>query len=100
RLAVAINPLSHECYNALANLYFKDTTNYGSLIEPLYLQGIHIFPQDRDMWNNLGYLYTHEGQWEKAAAAYQKALEIDPTFELGKRNLAVVASHLPGSSKR
>jgi len=90
RLCLAINPLSQQAYNALAGLYFKDITRYSSTIEALYTQGVLAFPGDKDMWNNLGYLYTQQQQWGKAAVAYQKALEIDPQFELAKRNLAVV----------
>ena len=81
RRCLAINPLSHEAYNALATLYVKDLARYGNPAEALYNQGVEIFPEDKDMWNNLGYLYTQENKWEQAYLAYRKAIEIDPEFE-------------------
>lgn len=96
---LAINPLSHDSYNALANLYFKDVGRYGSLIEPLYLQAVTIFPKDRDLWNNLGVYYTQKMEWEKAISAYKKALEIDPGFQLAQKNLEVIATRQGGVLK-
>ena len=90
RICLAINPMSHEAYNALATLYFKNVAAYGPDIETLYLRGVEVYPNDRDMWNNLGYLYTQRMDWVKAASAYQKAIQIDPHFDLARRNLAVV----------
>jgi len=94
QICLAINPNSHEAYNALATLYFKDVVKYGDAIEALYQRGVLMYPADRDMWNNLGYLYTHRQEWAKAAAAYQKAIEADPGFDLARRNLAVVLQKL------
>jgi len=98
RICLAINPTSHETYNALATLYFKDAAKYASDVEALYLQGVTVYPNDKDMWNNLGYLYTQRRDWSKAAAAYQKALEADPKFDLARRNLAVVLQKMGGLS--
>jgi tetratricopeptide (TPR) repeat protein len=99
RICLAINPTSHEAYNALATLYFKNVAAYGPDIEVLYLRGVEVFPGDKDMWNNLGYLYTQRQDWTKAASAYQKAIQLDPHFDLARRNLAVILQKLqrPGS---
>lgn len=96
RTCLAINPLSHEAYNALATLYVKDLTRYMNPAEALYNQGVDIFPEDKDMWNNLGYLYTQENKWDEAYLAYRKAVELDPEFELAQKNLRVVAVHAKG----
>jgi len=96
RVSLAINPWSHEAYNALATLYFKDIPRYGDDIERLYNAGLQLFPDDKEMWNNLGYLYTQRNQWDKAAGAYQKAIAVDPQFDLAKRNLAVVLGKMGG----
>jgi len=103
RICLAINPLSQQAYNALAGLYFKDLARYGPDIETLYLQGVRAYPNDKDMWNNLGYLYTQKQEWSRAAQAYQSALAVDPQFDLARRNLAVVLQkmgNLNAASKR
>jgi len=98
RIALAINPMSHDAYNALGNFYFKDIKRYGADIQRVYQQGVEAFPKDRDLWNNLGYFYTQETRWPEAYDAYRKALEIDPDFDLARRNLRVAASHVPGKA--
>jgi tetratricopeptide (TPR) repeat protein len=90
RTCLAINPLSEQAYNAIGSLYFKDIARYANDIESLYVQGVRVFPDDRDMWNNLGYIYTQRQNWPKAIDAYQHAVQIDPNFDLARRNLAVV----------
>jgi Tfp pilus assembly protein PilF len=52
------------------------------------------------MWNNLGYLYTQRQDWPKAAMAYERALAIDPQFDLARRNLAVVQARANAALKR
>jgi Flp pilus assembly protein TadD len=37
-------------------------------------------------YNNLGIGYEHEGELEKARAAYEKALELEPNNQLIKQN--------------
>jgi O-antigen ligase len=100
RLCLAINPLSLQTYNALAALYFKDFKRYSNDVEALYLQGVQAYPADKEMWNNLGYIYTQREQWTQAAAAYENAIKVDPQFELARRNLAVVREKISAGSKR
>jgi tetratricopeptide (TPR) repeat protein/O-antigen ligase len=95
RQALLINPLSREAYNALANIYLKDIARHGDAGEALYRRALEVYPDEKDYWNNLGYLRVQRGQWEPAYEAYRKAVEIDPEFEIARRNLAVAASHLP-----
>jgi tetratricopeptide (TPR) repeat protein len=96
RLTLAINPTSHDAYNALAAIYFKDVPRNSDAIEELYHQGVRVYPRDRDFWNNLGYLYTKKEHWQSAYDAYHRALEIDPEYELAQRNIHVVAKNIPG----
>jgi O-antigen ligase len=98
RICLAINPISQPAYNALAGLYFKEFPKYQKDIEKLYLQGVLLFPGDKDMWNNLGYYYTQVDDWASAIPAYEKAVEIDPQFELARKNLEVVRQRVRGAS--
>ncbi len=97
RICLAINPLSQTAYNALAGLYFRHFEQHKGDVEALYLQGVRVFPADRDMWNNLGYYYTQIEAWDQAIQAYQKALHLDPSFDLAKKNLAVVSQNAKAS---
>lgn len=95
RRCLAINPLSREAYNALASLYLKDIPRHGDAAEALFKQGLESFPQDKDLWNNRGYLHTQRRQWEPAYEAYRKAIQIDPEFDLARRNLAAILPRIP-----
>jgi Tfp pilus assembly protein PilF/O-antigen ligase len=90
RIAMAINPTSHEAYNALASIYFKNVQIYGDTAEAMYQQAFKIYPEDKDFWNNLGYLEVQRHKWTEARQAYSRALAIDPNFELARRNLSAV----------
>ena len=94
RFCLEVNPLSHDAYGALASLYLKDLTKYGDTAEAIYLQGVTAFPNDRDMWNNLGYLYTERQKWDLAADAYRHALGIDPHYTTAYNNLQIIMPHL------
>jgi tetratricopeptide (TPR) repeat protein len=95
KLALNINPLSREAYNALGNLYFKDLRANLNELKALYLRATNAFPDDRDLWNNLGYVYSQEEKWPEAFEAYRSALQADPDFDLGWKNLRSIAVHLP-----
>jgi len=94
--ALAINPLSYEAYAALGGIYFADLTteNIRSAIK-LFERAHEFFPDNTDIMNNLGYLYTRIGNVETAAAYYSKALQVDPDFLLARRNLENLARQSP-----
>ncbi len=94
KVALAINPLSREAYNALSGIYFKDVPKYGDEAVGLLRRATAIFSTDRDLWNNLGYLEVQRQNWPAAQEAYRKALDIDPQYDLARRNLAVVEQNL------
>ncbi len=51
---------------------------------------IQYFPQHVMAYNNLGYALTRMGKYDEAIVALKKALEIDPTLEKARVNLALV----------
>ncbi|MGB8213134.1 MAG: tetratricopeptide repeat protein [Anaerolineales bacterium] len=66
-------------YNNLASLYFHQG-RYADAI-PLYQQGLQFLGEAKDkalLWNRLGDSYRRLDEHDKAAAAYRKAMELDP----------------------
>ncbi len=66
-------------YNNLASIYIHKGS-YDEAI-PLLEKGIGLLNESRDkalLWNRLGDAYRRLDQHEKAAAAYQKAVELNP----------------------
>ncbi|MCS7227810.1 MAG: tetratricopeptide repeat protein, partial [Endomicrobia bacterium] len=89
-----INPLSKDAYMALGSLYLSEIDkNLQSAIK-LFEQATIVFPDNKDFYNNLGYVYIKSGQEQKALECYQKALQIDPNFEYARRNYLVLANKL------
>jgi tetratricopeptide (TPR) repeat protein len=89
-----INPLSKDAYAALGSLFL---TNVEENLEPaikLFEQAVKVFPNEKDFYNNLGFLYIKSGQEHKALECYQKALQIDPNFEYARRNYTILAKKL------
>jgi len=55
---------------------------------------------DADLYNNLGGLYGKTGQLEKAAAAFQAALQIDPNNITARANYAKARAYLDAKRQR
>ncbi|MGE3695146.1 MAG: tetratricopeptide repeat protein [Dehalococcoidia bacterium] len=53
---------------------------------------LKLFGDDADAWNRLGKALSEINQIEDARAAYQRALELDPTNTIAKRNFDRLAS--------
>jgi len=56
-------------------------------------------PAKARVWNNLGYAYCLEGRVDDAAAAYRRALALDPDFVKARANLDALAQgegRIPG----
>jgi tetratricopeptide (TPR) repeat protein len=89
-----INPLSLDAYAALGSIYLQAPDRYGAAGVALFKQCLNFYPGNRDVWNNLGFLYTKTGDNESALAAYRKALEIAPDFELARKNYRITLARL------
>lgn len=59
-----------------------------------------LFPNDVDALNRLGKALSELGQLAEARDAYRRALEIDPTNTIAKRNLDRLASMAEGAARR
>jgi len=95
-----INPLSIEAYNALGSIFLQNQELYQKAALKLFAQCVLVFPDNKDVQNKIGYIYTKIGQNSEAVKAYKKALEIDPDFEIAKKNLRVSLSREGESDKK
>lgn len=85
--ALAINPLSYEAYMALGSIYMSDIEKYADNALKLFEQAYIFFPGNKDLANNIGYLYTRLNRPSQAIEFYKKALAVDPEFAPARRNL-------------
>jgi tetratricopeptide (TPR) repeat protein/O-antigen ligase len=92
--SIFINPLSKEAYAALGSLFLTGDDENIQPATKLFEQAVVAFPNEKDFYNNLGFLYIKSGQDYKALDCYQKALQIDPNFEYARRNYMILAKKL------
>lgn len=52
---------------------------------------LRVFPSDVDAYNRLGKAHAELGQYEEAREAYSKALELEPTNIIAKKNITRLA---------
>lgn len=98
RQAIRINPQSLEAYLGLGNIFVTDS-QYNSQGIKLYNQALFFFPENKDLWNNLGYLYTRQEDFVQALKCYERSLALDPQFELARHNLSFVQKNLQKKAK-
>ena len=78
-MAIELDPSYGWSYNNLASVYFHQK-RYTDAI-PLYQKGLLLLDDDKDkalLWNRLGDAYRRVDNHNQAAAAYRKAIEMDP----------------------
>ena len=78
-MAVELDPSCGWSYNNLASIYFHQK-HYADAI-PLYQKGLQLLQDTKDkalLWNRLGDTYRRLDERDQAAAAYRKAIELDP----------------------
>jgi tetratricopeptide (TPR) repeat protein len=89
-----INPTAIDAYTALGSIFLQFPEQYGAMGIKLFEQCLILYPYHKDMWNNLGYLYTRAGNGEEALKAYRRSWESDPDFEYAIRNMQIVLQQL------
>ena len=92
--AIAINPLSLDAYQFLGNVYFTDLTKYADNARMLFEQSVRVYPDSKDLWVNLAFLQIKLNEYEKAYGTLVKALQLDPFYELTRKNLRAVLAQL------
>lgn len=92
--ALFINPLSKEAYLALGSLMLMISENNLNEAIIFFTRAVELFKEDKDLYNNLGYLYVKNNEEEKALEFYKKALHIDANFELARKNYIFLAEKL------
>lgn len=85
------NPWNIEAYFRLGNLYYKNLEQYDNAVNT-YLTALKIAPDHTQILNNLGVVYSIQGEKDKAVAAYTTALTVDPTYESARLNLKKISS--------
>jgi hypothetical protein len=71
---------------ALGAATMARNTDYGSEVA-LWEATSRASPGKARVWNNLGYAHAQAGDRERAAAAYERALVLDPLHEKARNNL-------------
>lgn len=83
--AIKLNPANSWAYNnlGLTYLYLKRDQDAVQTLE----KAVALKSPKPLMYNNLGIAYTRTGNIDKARAAFQMALKLDPKFQKVERNL-------------
>jgi len=86
--AIDVNPNNGEAYFLMSRIYGYDDTK-----EEMYLhKAISKNQFIADAHNNLGIIYTTQGKYDMAIAAFDKAIEIEPEYKTAYMNKGVVYS--------
>lgn len=89
-----INPLSLEAYHALGQIFWSDLNKNIDNCISVYKQATSIYPENKDLWNNLGFLLVNKGDLRGAVEVYKTTLDIDPDFVMARANLRVTLEKL------
>ncbi len=98
-VSLYINPLAEETYAALSGIFLGNLAVYENAGIKLLEQCAYFFPYDKNVWNNLGFLYFQKNDLEKALDAYQKAFMIDTDYTVTRKNRAVIFAKIGKKDK-
>jgi tetratricopeptide (TPR) repeat protein len=94
-MALELDPSYGWSYNNLASIYVQKK-RYADAI-PLFQKGLQFLEDIKDkamLWNRMGDALRHINEHNQAAAAYRKALELDPgNGLLSRARISLLANH-------
>ena len=91
------NTKLYEFYRLMGDIQFEQG-NFAEAASAYTNYAIR-FPENCEVWNNLGNAHFKLEEFEQARDCYQKAIEIDRSFSLAFRNLAVTQVNLQENEK-
>ena len=91
--AVRVPPTAQESEQMRQAAVLAYESGEASRAETLYQGLARAYPADPENWFRLGNLYARANRNEDAAAAYQKALQLNPNDARAWYNLGVVRQH-------
>ncbi|MCX7846126.1 MAG: tetratricopeptide repeat protein [Dictyoglomaceae bacterium] len=89
---VNIDPYHYDANMVLASLYYNNKKYYDAKV--IYENLSKIYTNNVDVWNNLGITYFQLKEYDNAERAFLKVLEIDPNYQLTRKNLEVLSKKL------
>lgn len=85
--ALFISP-NDKTYNNIAKLYIDNLTTENIKVAEFYIsQGLLLNPLNPELHNNKGYLNLLINKLDDAKEDFEKALQIDPNYQIAKENL-------------
>ncbi|MTF40327.1 protein kinase domain-containing protein [Cyanobacterium aponinum] len=84
-------------------LYHYNANNYNAKYKEQIsnnIKAIQLNSEDASAYNNRGVVYFYFKEYDKAIADYNKAIELDPDFQLAKDNLKIAQEKVMKNKKR
>lgn len=82
-------PSSYEILSSYIN-YLLKAGRYDDAIQAFSTNNLPQAENDPDIWNELGIAYMGKGDYQKAADAFERALELDDTYPVVYKNLGTL----------
>jgi len=92
------NPLETPSIYSYMGVALKDSGRFKEALRVLR-KGLEIDPERTDIHNLMGFCHFKRGEHEKRCAAFQRAIELDPTSAIDYANLGVNYQALGDESK-